>query len=460
MSSGKQSESDGNSNNETSKTPTTTIRIAAKEASKRAASGMADPGPGDLSAAPSVAPQLVDIPDPPTPSQLVVKTSGKTLSGKTATLQTIKEAQSVGASKGSHSSAAKKDILTITSATAPKLLSKQSSGSSSKMSSMSSHMSGNPKNSTLSKHSTSHNESGKTQKTASEHVSLGGTESQKHSTLKTDSGSARRESGTAETGLMSGGKSTSKPDAPETTNPTVSTAMQADSNVVHDEDEEGEGEVVNPEEGSTPSPKTSDAASPVSAENQIKSPTFKASASGGKSDSGIDSSPMSTGSAKASVKTGKKRMSSKSSPGRSSGIGSLSPTTFGKGKDGKKKVTKFRYHKRITVRTSGKTSPAKIMDKVNKKDNKVNITPSTIGEMDPQELMRRAGIKGNDKTHWRVRLRQTKRMTKDGKTVTQTKVAYRDSEGNKRVRTSTNPFCKHCGEKLENCRCDDPSKNS
>lgn len=451
MSSGKQDDTEEHDGKEPSKTPTTTIRIAAKEASQRAASGTADPGPGDLSAAPSVAPQLVEIPDPPTASQLVVKTSGNSLSGKTTTLQTIKGSKSGSTSKDTQSGTTKKDILTITSTMGPKSMSKQFGPTSSKMSPVSSHMSGNPKYSTSSKHTSTHHESSKTQKTVSDHTSLDGAESQKHSTTKTEpSGSAPKSSG-AQGGPISGGQSTMKPG--EKTDGNVSTAMQADSNVVHEEDEEGEGQVVQPDDVSTPStsPKASTSASPVSAGSATASPKVS---SENKSSSDINSAPASTGSAKASVKTGKKRDASKLSTGRSTGTGIVSPARHGMGKDGKKKVTKFRYHKRITVRTSGKTSPAKVMDKVNQKDHKLNITPSTIGEMDPQELMRRAGIKGTDKTHWRVRLRQTKRLTKDGKTVTQTKVAYRDSEGNKRVKTSTNPFCKHCGEKLEKCKCD------
>lgn len=122
--------------------------------------------------------------------------------------------------------------------------------------------------------------------------------------------------------------------------------------------------------------------------------------------------------------------------------------------DKKKKVTKFRYHKRITVRTKGNQNPTAIMEKVNMKDHNQPLTPSTIGEIDPQELMRRAGIKGTNKTHWRVRLRQTKRLTKNGKTVVQTKVAYRDSEGNKQVESVSGPVCKRCEKKTEECICE------
>lgn len=116
-----------------------------------------------------------------------------------------------------------------------------------------------------------------------------------------------------------------------------------------------------------------------------------------------------------------------------------------------KKTTKFRYHKRVSVKAHGKTDPAVIMDKVNEKDHKAGIT---VDKLDPQELMRRAGIEGKEGTHWRIRLRQTKRTTKNGKTVTETRVAYRDSEGKSSVKTIEGDACKKCCKKMEECECE------
>jgi hypothetical protein len=125
------------------------------------------------------------------------------------------------------------------------------------------------------------------------------------------------------------------------------------------------------------------------------------------------------------------------------------------GRKKKKKMAKFRYHKRVTVRTHGKTSPSAVIDKVHKKDHKAGMTASSIGEMDTEDLIKKAGIKNAKKGKWRVHLRQTRRVTKGGKTVTETRVAYRDSEGNKRIKTSSTPDCQKCGKKLELCRCDE-----
>lgn len=239
-----------NNNNSPSKTPTTTIKIAAKDASQGAQGG-ADPGPGDPSAAPSGVPELVEIPDPPTPSQLIVKS------------------------------------------------------------------------------------------------------------VKSED---NQDSATAKGSSPQGSRTTVK--------------------------------------GSSPATKTT---------------TTKGS-----------------------------------SPGNKTTTRAVSPGT---------KTQHFRYHKRVTVRTKGKTSPNAIMDKVNYKDHKAGITPSSIEDMDPQELMKRAGIKETKKgTHWRVRLRQTEKITKNGKTITQTKVAYRDSEGNKRIKTSKTPNCEKCGKRLEDCECDSTTK--
>lgn len=270
---------------------------------------------------------------------------------------------------------------------------------------------------------------------------------------------------------------------------TASTAMQANSMAgasVHDEVEDGEGEVEQP----------SDSPNPSTIPRGIEEEEFQRGGPSG----GVDSAPASScgGSSKLSPKTSGHRSKSRavSSSGSSAGgsgastaagstaastaAGSKAASTGGASTGGasklaaaaddsivdgssgadpsgkkKKKVTKFRYHKRITVRTHGKTSPSTIMDKVNKKNQSEALTPSTLGDIDPQELMQRAGIKGNDKARWRVRLRQTKRLTKDGKTVTQTKVAYRDSEGNKRVKTVPGTECKKCGKKIDDCKCDE-----
>lgn len=116
-----------------------------------------------------------------------------------------------------------------------------------------------------------------------------------------------------------------------------------------------------------------------------------------------------------------------------------------------KKVTRFRYHKRISVSTKGKQNPAAIMEQVNEKDAKAGIS---VDKLNPQELMKKAGIDGKEGTHWRIRMRQTKRTkTKDGKTITQTKVAYRDSEGHNSIKTVDGEMCKKCNRKVDDCQC-------
>lgn len=104
--------------------------------------------------------------------------------------------------------------------------------------------------------------------------------------------------------------------------------------------------------------------------------------------------------------------------------------------------------------THGKTNPSAIMEKVNEKDHKAGIT---VDKLDPEELMRRAGIDGKKGTHWRIRLRQTKRTTKNGKTITETRVAYRDSEGKSQIKTIEGEMCKKCSKKIEECNCENPN---
>lgn len=347
---------------------TTTIKIAPKDASERASG--ADPGPGDMNAAPSEAPQLVDIPSPPTSSQLVVKSADKSSSSATNPASTADKSVSKPASNVDKS-ASKPVSIADKSASKPA--------------------------------STADKSVSKPVSTADKSASKPASNLDK---------SVSKPASTVD-------KTASAADKPSSAHHLISTANN-EGVAEHDVDEEGEGEVEQPAASiKSASPKSSSAASP--------------------------------------------RSSSAASPKPSSAGLRTSDHEHGhhhdKDKDGKKKVTRFRYHKRVTVRTTGKTSPTAIMSKVNQKDHKAGITPSTIEDMDPQELMKRAGIKGSQKTHWRVRLRQTKRVTKNGKTSTQTKVAYRDSEGNKRVRTSLSPFCKDCGKKLEECKCETKSQS-
>lgn len=120
------------------------------------------------------------------------------------------------------------------------------------------------------------------------------------------------------------------------------------------------------------------------------------------------------------------------------------------------KVTKFRYHRRVTVHTTGKVNPDGILEKV---------SPQNLEDMNPEELIKKTGIKPNSQTHWRIRLRQTKRLTKGGKTTSQTKVAYRDSDGNikkeggsvRHGSPNTERVCKRCEKKLVDCKCDTSS---
>lgn len=394
------------SQNDQTKPSSTKIKIAAKDASQRA-SGAADPGPGDVSAAPSEAPQLVDIPEPPTASQLVVKSTNKSTNAgssgqKTSTAATKSYGTAGGTDPGPSASG--------TRTSGPKSII---------MASM---------------------------KQSSAGSQMGPAASNKSSPAARESTSSKPLSKPDEHKSTSGGpKSTSK--GAGLTGPGLSAANAgpaSEPGATHDVDEEGEGEVEVPEEGGAASLSTSPSTSP-------SSPAATASRPG--------STMSSPGPVEASSKhLSAGRPSSATSPKTASP--SKSPSSHHRGHRGgkhKKKVTRFRYHKRVTVRTTGKTSPSTIMSKVNKKDHKVGITPSAIEDMDSKELMRRAGIKGNQQTHWRVRLRQTKRLTKDGKTTTQTKVAYRDSEGNKRIKTSSTPFCKSCGKKLEDCKCDSTS---
>lgn len=116
------------------------------------------------------------------------------------------------------------------------------------------------------------------------------------------------------------------------------------------------------------------------------------------------------------------------------------------------KVTKFRYHRRVTVHTTGKVNPNGILDKVKT-------------DINPEELLKKTGMKTDAHTHWRMRLRQTKRLTKGGKTTAQTKVTYRDSEGHVKKEggsadqsiARSERTCNRCDKKLEDCQCDNSS---
>lgn len=452
-----------------------TIKIAAKDASQRNSAGGADPGPGDMSAAPSVAPQLVDIPDPPTGSQLVVKS--------TTAIPTLHEGRSGTMPSGSKGP--KSIVQASMSGGAGASGSKQHHshshhGSGSKHLSGSHHshqsMQGSQVGPAASQPSAAREPTSSRPLTGPPESSVGGSAPKSSPGLaKSTSGAGVDTAPRSVTGMSKSTPGTAAAAEIQPTSPaTASQAMQADSGVVHDEDEEGEGELVGPEASpsaaaAAASPMSQATTSPASSAGGSSAQSSVKSSGGGAKSGGADASPTlspsglagSRSSSKMSTRAssadaGKEASATADDINKSSVAGSSAVSS---GKDAKNKVTKFRYHKRITVRTTGKTSPAAIMDKVNKKDHQAGITPSTIEDMDPQELMKRAGIKGNKKTHWRVRLRQTKRLTKNGKTTTQTKVAYRDSEGNKRVKTSSNPFCKNCGKMLEQCKCDAQSQS-
>lgn len=414
--------------------PTATIKIAPSEQSQRQSTG-ADPGPGDPNAAPSVAPQLVDIPDAPTPSELVVKSSTEPKSG--SRLTTLQPGRSAIKSTIASSMAGGAPPTSMSGSKAGPAASNASMGAPREATS-SRPLTGPPSVGGVSSRTGAAGVGSTTgsqamSRTGAAGPSGGGGASQAGlASGRSASGAAGTEGGASPS--PSGSSADHEPTSPgsgassQKTSPSPSQSrspMSAGSgNVVHDEDEVGEGELEHPQSG-------------VSAAKTVHSGQTNAS--------GV--SPMSsTGSHKTAEPSTSAASSAKSEGGA---ISNMLKTD--NSKDKKKKVTKFRYHKRITVRTTGKTSPAAVMDKVNKK---ARITPSTIEDLDPQELMKRAGIKGNKQTHWRVRLRQTKRVTKNGKTTTQTKVAYRDSEGNKRVKLSSNPNCKKCGKKLEECKCD------
>lgn len=393
---------------------TTTIKIAAKDPSQRQTDGGADPGPGDPAAAPSMAPQLVDIPDPPTSSQLVVKSTSKPDATNASSLKEASKHSSVHNSQlgpaASNPSGREN--------TSSRPLSGPSAGGSKSQSAGAPIFTSGPNKSGI---------SGPKSGTGGPKSGISGPKSGGVSGPKS-AGASGPKSGTgapmsagaseAATGAEPSGGSSKPVSAGR---PLSAGKPVSAGGAQHEEEEEGEGEVEQPE-----------------------TPTGAASSPGVSGLRG-SSQPSTSGAAGVSGK--------RSSPSGASSTGLASS----KPGDKKKKVTRFRYHKRITVHTTGKTSPKTIMDKVNKKDHNAGITPSTIGELDPQELMKRAGIKGTNKTHWRVRLRQTKRLIKDGKTTTQTKVAYRDSQGNKRVRTSLSPNCSKCGKKLEECKCDTDS---
>lgn len=407
------SSSDKEKDQEKSAKKVATITIASKDGS----GGIADPGPGDPNAAPSVAPELVDLPPPPTQSQLVVKSvkskrSIKTIMGSMGSKSTTQDT-TLGQTLASKSSATSKpkDKSKLKSKSDESNQSKGASGAEMPARKTMKSTDGLTVATTMSKDlksggSTAHTGPAATGSRIAGPKSSGPAKSVGTTSMVSD----RKSTATKSTGPKSSGpksvtslrgsgskvsispKETELVGPKTAGGPTASAAMQADSQI-HDEEEVGEGET--------------------------------------------DASP---------------------SPASSPGAGASSPKGGRPHGKGKKKVTKFRYHKRITVRTHGKTSPVDIMKKVSKKDHQAGITASTIEDMDPQELMRRAGIKGNNKTHWRVRLRQTKRLTKNGKTVTETKIAYRDSEGNKRIKTSDSPFCKSCNKKLEDCKCDSDSQ--
>lgn len=433
-----------NGSNNASKKPTTaTIKIAAKEASKRVSAGGADPGPGDMNAEPSAMPEPVSIPAAPTASELVVKSSKNSRN-----IKTIQDPVSLPKSAGSSASTVLRSGKTLP--TTQNLEDGADFGAASTKTLQGSKRSGSSKNQSgtagFAMKST-HGSSSRGKTTTSGMASA-------NKTAKTGAGLSASANRAYKT-MKSSTKSVASPGLGEPASqngPTASADMQADSQA--NTGNEAQQDVIEDQEAEVEQP---DSPSPMgaSAANQQQVPETQQDG-GGPATGGLDEAPPSSaGKLKTSSRTGMKKSSSRTSHGsEANDAASRSPVASGAdGKKGKHKVTKFRYHKRVTVRTHGKTSPSAVMDQVAKKQHQARMTPSTIEEMDEDELMKRAGIKGNKKTHWRVRLRQTKRTTKNGKTVTETRVAYRDSEGHKRIRTSDSPYCKKCKRKLEDCNC-------
>lgn len=324
-----------------SKLPTAAIKIAATDGSKSGNNGQPTPdvGPGDPAAAPSVAPELVDVPDPPTASQLVVKSTSpssvsRDRSAKEVSGTPMGPSASVGYGAGVSSG----------------YQTKTSTGSKAK--------------------------------------------------AKVGSGSGPK----PDSGPESGGSAESAGSGPEPG---------------PESQESGSRSVSNVTSGVPPSDFAPSAASSVSPKPVSSKPA--------------SSKPASSKPASSKHVSPKRESPKHSSPNQDNN-----------------KVTKFRYHRRVTVHTTGKVNPDGILDKV---------TPQNLEDLNPEELMKKTGIKANNQTHWRIRLRQTKRLTKGGKTTTQTKVAYRDSDGNIRKEGGSNSerFCKRCEKKLEECKCDTSS---
>lgn len=468
---------------EGSKSKTPTIKIAASNPDQRGASGGGvDPGPGDPNAAPSSAPMSVDIPEPPTSSQLVVKSTSATKSPSVGSAQpsalgTMYQNTRSGTSKSQGGGGSGSGAASQASGGVPKeptssraLTGPERSKSGAAARGQQSPLGGSP--STLKTASSA--VAGSSGHHSKSHHSVSGSHHSGASHSKLPSGSGGGASGVSGADGASGGgagaggpEPSASPADDETQQQanTASTAMKADS--VHQEDEEGEGEIgeatPSPTDGATGGPEGASGVKSGAGSSQAQSPDM--SAVPASSGAGVSKMSTKTGGRRSAASasdfpststgaaaSGASGASSSSMKDKSLRSGASSSSAFKTGKDGKK-VTKFRYHKRITVRTHGKTSPSTILAKVNQKDHKAGITASTIDDMDPKEIMRRAGIPENKKAHWRVRLRQTKRLTKNGKTATQTKVIYRDSEGNKQVKRSTDPYCKKCGKKLEDCKC-------
>lgn len=417
-----------NKHSSSHKTPTS-IKIAGSDGASQQA---AEVGPGDPAAAPSEAPQLVDIPAPPTPSQLVVKS--KTGPSGHSQIPPTSPTEPSGTGTGSGPPPRGTGIDPAPTGT----MSNRGGAS----------VNASP--------------SGKT--SPSSKISVGGASSKKtspsshHSSKAPYSVTGGSVSPGSATGTHHSGsfkpshKSTSAKPSPSQIQPTQTQVIDTTPSP------SSASAIITAHSISKKSHASTSPAEPPPGEASASMPPASGAADVTASPSASTGVPPS-GTVPREVSPDESGPETSPSGPETSPSGSGAETSPGGFSEGggkrrkKKKLARFRYHKRVTVRTKGNKDPNAIMDKVNYKDHRAGITPSAIEEMDPQELIKRTGMKATKGTHWRVRLRQTERITKNGKTITQTRVAYRDSEGNKKIKTSSTPNCQKCGKKLEDCEC-------
>lgn len=482
-----------------SKKTHTAIKLAPQNPSERTSGGRPDPGPGDLAAQPSSMPVDVELPSPPTDSQLITKSiPGSIPDAVISELPEITETkQMTSGSKmlksGSHKSGSNQ-ATSSEAASGGGVSQMIAEDSAKKRPHSGSHKSGAASQAAISAmgsaHSGSHKSgAGSTQAPASGSLLTHSPHKSGSNTHIASSGGSHK-SGSQVPSSSQGPVSEAPPSERAASGQSAATTSHLSGSGVqalksgshHSGSHKSGSQLVSEGPGtqksggvgtSSPMPSPSGVSSKEDSNHELS--TF---ASTGSSRKGATKSGKSGSKKSNSQKSGTQRMSpgstiptiimdnkkepksKTSSEDNSDLLKSMSPagghltTSTVVGKDGKKK-TKYHYHRRITVHTKGKTSPASVLSKVNKKEHDAGITISTIDQLDPAEIMKRAGLKPSPKTHWRVRLRETEKIHKDGKTTTQTKLAYRDSEGNKNVRTvnDNETYCAKCGEKTSDCKC-------